>query len=102
LGGRSRPRPRRLRHRRLRARTDCRLRARTEYSHGEEGGVMSPEATDFLYPFIEGDETDASSLLVDLARSAREKRGESTALRSATLDREHGQIEEVAGAMAQR
>jgi hypothetical protein len=30
---------------------------------------MSPEATDFLYPFIEGDETDASSLLVDLARS---------------------------------
>jgi len=63
---------------------------------------MSPEATDFLYPFIEGDETDASSLLVDLARSAREKWGESTALRAATLEREHGQVEEVAAAMAQR
>jgi len=63
---------------------------------------MSPEATDFLYPFIEGDETDASSLLVDLARSAREKWGESTALRAATLEREHSQVEEVAAAMARR
>jgi len=31
------------------------------------------ETTDFLYPFIEGDETDAGALLVDLARSAEDK-----------------------------
>ena len=32
--------------------------------------LLMPETTDFLYPFIEGDETDAESLLEDLARSA--------------------------------
>jgi D-sedoheptulose 7-phosphate isomerase len=63
---------------------------------------MSPETTDFLYPFIEGDETDASSLLVDLGRSAREKWGESTALRAATIEQSRSQIEVVAEAMAER
>ncbi len=63
---------------------------------------MSPEATDFLYPFIEGDETDSASLLVDLSRSAREKWGESTNLRITTIEREHGQIEDVAAVMAER
>jgi D-sedoheptulose 7-phosphate isomerase len=63
---------------------------------------MSPETTDFLYPFIEGDETDASSLLVDLARSAREKWGESTALRATSIAQSRGQLETVAGAMAER
>ena len=41
--------------------------------------------TDFLYPFIEGDERDAGSLLDDLARSAEAKAGASAALRDATL-----------------
>ena len=63
---------------------------------------MSPEATDFLYPFIEGDETDSSSLLVDLARSAREKWGESSALRAASIEQSRSQIEGVAEAMAER
>ncbi len=40
--------------------------------------------TDFLYPFIEGDEHDGPALLADLARSAEAKAGESMALRAAT------------------
>ena len=63
---------------------------------------MSPEATDFLYPFIEGDETDAASLLVDLARSAREKWSESTQLRARTLEASDAMLHEVAAAMAER
>jgi D-sedoheptulose 7-phosphate isomerase len=63
---------------------------------------MSPEATDFLYPFIEGDETDSSALLVDLARSAGEKWGQSTALRATTLEQSQSQIEDIAAAMAER
>ena len=34
---------------------------------------MTRETTDFLYPFIEGDETDPDSLLADLAASAEAK-----------------------------
>lgn len=41
--------------------------------------------TDFLYPFIEGQETDVDGLLKDLARSAREKAAESAALQQSTL-----------------
>ena len=63
---------------------------------------MSPEATDFLYPFIEGDERDASSLLVDLARSAAAKWEQSANLRETTLGRSGEQIRDVAAAMAQR
>jgi D-sedoheptulose 7-phosphate isomerase len=63
---------------------------------------MSPETTDFLYPFIEGDETDASGLLVDLSRSAREKWGESTALRATSIEQSRSLIETVAEAMAER
>jgi D-sedoheptulose 7-phosphate isomerase len=44
-----------------------------------------PETTDFLYPFIEGDETDASTLLEDLARSAGGKWQQSSRLREETL-----------------
>ena len=36
-----------------------------------------PEGTDFLYPFIEGDERDADALLADLGRSAAAKAEES-------------------------
>jgi D-sedoheptulose 7-phosphate isomerase len=41
--------------------------------------------TDFLYPFIDGDERDPDALLADLAASARQKAGESAQLRSQTL-----------------
>jgi D-sedoheptulose 7-phosphate isomerase len=61
-----------------------------------------PETTDFLYPFIEGDEKDSSSLLVDLARSAREKWDESGVLRTRTLDASAEEIAAVAQAMAER
>ncbi len=46
---------------------------------------MNKEATDFLYPFIERDETDATGLLADLARSAAGKWEQSAALRTETL-----------------
>lgn len=60
------------------------------------------ETTDFLYPFIEGDETDASGLLDDLARSAVEKWTVSTDLRVATLTRCDEQLRAIAGLMAER
>lgn len=63
---------------------------------------MSPEATDFLYPFIEGDETDAPSLLADLAHSAREKWEESARLRERTLADSEAELRIVAALMADR
>jgi len=60
------------------------------------------EGTDFLYPFIEGDERDAGSLLVDLADSARAKSNVGAALRTATLDRERDALERVGREMARR
>ena len=63
---------------------------------------MSPESTDFLYPFIEGDETDSVSLLGDLARSAQGKWAQSSALRAETLARCDDQLRTVAAAMAER
>jgi D-sedoheptulose 7-phosphate isomerase len=47
--------------------------------------VVSGESTGFLYPFIEAEERDSSSLLGDLAASAREKAHESSALQQSTL-----------------
>jgi D-sedoheptulose 7-phosphate isomerase len=46
---------------------------------------MSGENTGFLYPFIDAEERDSSSLLTDLAASARDKARESAALQRATL-----------------
>jgi D-sedoheptulose 7-phosphate isomerase len=43
------------------------------------------EGTDFLYPFIEGGEHDADSLLADLATSAAAKGAMSAQLQAATL-----------------
>jgi D-sedoheptulose 7-phosphate isomerase len=63
---------------------------------------MSPETTDFLYPFLEGDEHDSGPLLADLAASARAKEAQSRALRDATLVRDAAVVEAVAGAMAER
>ena len=63
---------------------------------------MSPESTDFLYPFIEGDETDSTSLLADLTGSAEGKWAQSSSLRTETLDRCEDQLRMVAAAMAER
>jgi D-sedoheptulose 7-phosphate isomerase len=63
---------------------------------------VSPEGTDFLYPFIEGDERDAATLLTDLAGSAAEKAAASGRLRDETLAACDEQLDEVAGAMAER
>jgi D-sedoheptulose 7-phosphate isomerase len=63
---------------------------------------VSPESTDFLYPFIEADERDADALLKDLAASARSKAAESERLRQTTLRACHAQVDQVAAAMAAR
>ncbi len=63
---------------------------------------MSAESTAFLYPFIEGDERDAESLLADLATSAQAKWDQSERLRAATLAQCHDQIATIAAAMARR
>ncbi len=61
-----------------------------------------PETTDFLYPFIEGDETDATTLLEDLARSAEGKWQLSSALRVTTLTECDAQLRAIAAAIAER
>ncbi len=50
-------------------------------THGKQ-----TESTAFLYPFIESEETDAGSLLDDLAASARGKAAESARLQRESLD----------------
>ena len=60
------------------------------------------EASDFLYPFIEGDERDAESLLADLAGSAQGKWAQSAGLREETLTRCRSDLEAAAAAMAER
>jgi D-sedoheptulose 7-phosphate isomerase len=60
------------------------------------------ESTDFLYPFIEGDEHAAGSLLEDLAASAVSKGTVSAALRVTTFERERDTLERAAAAMAAR
>ena len=59
------------------------------------------EGTAFLYPFIEGDERDAGSLLVDLGRSAVAKAETSAELRAATLARTTDAVAAAADAMAE-
>jgi len=61
-----------------------------------------PETTDFLYPFIEGDETDSEELLADLARSAEGKWKQSATLRERTLAASQAQLRDTAAAMAER
>jgi D-sedoheptulose 7-phosphate isomerase len=60
------------------------------------------EGTDFLYPFIEADERDPGSLLVDLSESARAKARTSLSLRQATLQRSRADIASAADAMSDR
>lgn len=59
-------------------------------------------SADFLYPMIEGDETDAEALLADLDRSADAKATASAALTAVTLDQVDTQLQDVAAAMAGR
>ncbi|CAN5841791.1 SIS domain-containing protein [soil metagenome] len=61
---------------------------------------MSGETTSFLYPFIEGDEHDAPTLLADLARSAGAKWDQSSRLQAETLALLEGQLGEVGATMA--
>jgi len=60
------------------------------------------DAADFLYPFIEGDERDVGSLLVDLGRSAEGKVAASAELRRTALDNSAEIIERAASAMTDR
>jgi D-sedoheptulose 7-phosphate isomerase len=55
--------------------------------------------TDFLYPFIDGDERDAGPLLADLATSARRKAEESAGLTVATLERITPDVDAAAAAL---
>ena len=59
------------------------------------------DGTDFLYPFIEGNERDAGPLLADLARSAVAKGEVSARLRAATLERIGDQVAAAADAIAE-
>ncbi|MEE2851636.1 MAG: SIS domain-containing protein [Actinomycetota bacterium] len=65
---------------------------------------MSPtdEPTNFLYPFIDAEEDDASALLADLAASAQAKASESVALRRATLEANAGLLKSAAAEVARR
>ncbi|MGH9125862.1 MAG: D-sedoheptulose-7-phosphate isomerase [Acidimicrobiales bacterium] len=63
---------------------------------------MSAEPTNFLYPFIDSEERDADSLLVDLAKSARAKMDQSRELQRATLRQWAEVIEALAAEMAAR
>ncbi|MDT5330424.1 MAG: D-sedoheptulose 7-phosphate isomerase, partial [Mycobacterium sp.] len=47
--------------------------------------MTESENTGFLYPFIDSEETDATSLLDDLAASARGKAAESAQLQRSSL-----------------
>jgi D-sedoheptulose 7-phosphate isomerase len=60
------------------------------------------EATGFLYPFIDADETDADALLADLARSALCKSAESATLTAGTLTRLGPLIAEVGALIGRR
>jgi D-sedoheptulose 7-phosphate isomerase len=63
---------------------------------------MNGEATDFLYPFIESEERDATAVLADLAMSARTKLGLSQQLCDATLSENAETIRAAGTAMADR
>ncbi|KUI42404.1 phosphoheptose isomerase [Mycobacterium sp. IS-1590] len=64
--------------------------------------MTDSDATGFLYPFIESEETDAASLLDDLAASARAKAAESARLQRDSLG-EYGDALTAAGSqMAER
>jgi D-sedoheptulose 7-phosphate isomerase len=64
--------------------------------------MTESENTSFLYPFIESEETDATSLLDDLAASARSKAFESAQLQRSSLDEYGEELIAAGSAMADR
>jgi D-sedoheptulose 7-phosphate isomerase len=60
------------------------------------------EPTNFLYPFIDAQEHDLNSLLVDLAASAQAKAAESAALRRSTVESSAEKVAKAAAEMAAR
>jgi D-sedoheptulose 7-phosphate isomerase len=64
--------------------------------------MADDEPTNFLYPFIDAEEDDPTSLLADLAASARAKAAESLALRRATLEANADLLDRAATEMARR
>jgi D-sedoheptulose 7-phosphate isomerase len=60
------------------------------------------EGTDFLYPFIEGDERDSATLLVDLSTSAVAKRDDSDRTRADALTANRDTIDAAADDIAAR
>ena len=60
------------------------------------------DATDFLYPFIEGGERDVGALLTDLSQSALAKALDSDNLRRTTLEQSAATIGNAALAMSDR
>ncbi|MBJ8348460.1 SIS domain-containing protein [Antrihabitans sp. YC2-6] len=60
------------------------------------------ENTNFLYPFIDAEEKDATALLTDLASSARGKAGESARLQRVSLDEWGSDVREAGRKMAER
>jgi D-sedoheptulose 7-phosphate isomerase len=61
---------------------------------------MSPEGTDFLYPFIDAGERDVGALMADLAASAEAKATESRRLAAVTLERCGPELDRAAAALA--
>jgi D-sedoheptulose 7-phosphate isomerase len=68
----------------------------------QPAGKREPQATAFLYPFLDADERDAGPLLAELATSARAKAAESAALQQATLAASADQVAACGAAMAER
>jgi D-sedoheptulose 7-phosphate isomerase len=60
------------------------------------------EGTDFLYPFIEGDERDSATLLIDLSTSAGAKRADSDRTRAEALAANRDAIDVAAADIAAR
>jgi D-sedoheptulose 7-phosphate isomerase len=63
---------------------------------------MTDEPTNFLYPFIDGQQEDPESLLADLTASAHAKATESLALRRTTLEANADLLATAAAEMARR
>lgn len=64
--------------------------------------AVEEEPTNFLYPFIDAQEHDATALLADLAVSAQAKATESAALRRSTLEASAELVAKAAAEMAAR
>lgn len=71
-------------------------------SSPKPGAEPTTEATNFLYPFIDSQESDPEALLADLAASAQAKAAESAALRRSTLESNQALVQVAAAEIAGR